>query len=147
MITTPQFLAAIAIIASALIVGAIMKNNQLWYDVLLKPQTIPAPIVFGVVWLILYILLFVSYVMNKNDKTLIVLFYLILVTMIIWAIVTYNTKNLYGGLIALLFLNLFNVAYYVRFIQVNMSYSFVVLPYVIWVIYATSLAIQLYKLN
>lgn len=145
--TSENILALLAIIITSMVIGSIMNCNQSWYESLTKPKKTPAPYVFGVVWTVLYFLLWVSYILNQQDTSLKVLFYLILIIQIVWAYVMYKQQNTMGAVIALIALNIVNIIYFIRYLQINTAYSFVVVPYLIWVLFATYLAYQFQTLN
>ena len=112
-----------------------MENNK-WYDYLNKSKLTPPDWVFGVVWTVLYILIGLSFGLNKpnkNDTKLIVFFTLQLVFNLIWTSIFFKFKMIKLALFDLFLTLLFTILY---FIESNNIGKYLLIPYILWLLLA-----------
>lgn len=138
--------------------GSIFVRSSInnWYIFLKKPIFNPPAFVFGPVWTFLYILLAVFYwrlgkiittknlVLIKNIKNI---FILQLILNYMWTPVFFGLKNILGGLILLILLDL--LVFYMTWISFKLDKIcfYISLLYLLWLLFATSLNIATFILN
>jgi tryptophan-rich sensory protein len=121
----------------------IHMNN--WYETLNRAPWTPPNYVFGIVWSILYVLMFISFTLvffNKKCKGFcepILFFLLQLVLNLSWTTVFFTYKQLVAGLI-LIFTLICLVAYTAhQFYSIDKTASLLLIPYLLWLCVAFSL--------
>jgi tryptophan-rich sensory protein len=138
------------------IVGSLFTMPQIksWYATLSKPAFTPPNWVFAPVWTTLYLLMGVAlYLIIKNRKsfqdikTPLTLFIIQLIFNAIWSPVFFGLESIIGGLfIIVILLFLIGLTIY-HFYKVSKLAAFLLLPYILWVSYATALNFALFSLN
>ncbi len=125
-----------------------------WYLTLNKPGFTPPNWLFPVAWTILYILIATAayLVWKRRDgtavyKTTSIIYSMQLLLNFLWSIVFFGLHQVFGGLIIIVLLLVFiilNIAWFGRFIK---TAAWLLVPYLVWVSYATLLNIGIYILN
>ncbi|MBD3261770.1 MAG: tryptophan-rich sensory protein [Candidatus Altiarchaeales archaeon] len=125
-----------------------------WYSNLEKPSFNPPNWVFGPVWTILYILMGISlYLIWKSDLELssnipqIGLFLAQLVFNSLWSIVFFGLQQLFWALIVIIILwtlILLSISY---FKKISKTAAILLIPYLLWVSFATLLNYSIIMLN
>ncbi len=116
------------------------------YSSLIKPSFAPAPIIFPIVWTIIYILLGISYYLT-NDHLTTKTYEIQLFLNIIWSIIffTFNLR-------LLAFLDILLLTYFVSKMikemkKINLTAALLNIPYLLWICYASILNFSIYLLN
>ena len=131
------------------IIGLITKDS-ISYNDMIKPPFSPSPIVFPIAWSILYLLIGISYYLLKKEKDTkleSIIYYLQLFFNFTWPIIyfVFNFQILSViWIIILLFLTIF-MTY--LFYQKNKLSAYLLIPYILWLIFATYLNIGTTILN
>lgn len=117
---------------------------DLWYRTLTVSEITPPDAVFPIVWSALYVLMGVSaglVIAAKNSKRLsaVVLFVVQLGLNFFWSYSFFYLQNPVAGLVNIALLDLFAVMYAFRSYRVNKTASWLVAPYIIWLVLATYL--------
>lgn len=153
-----KILKAVFIIAIPLIVGGIagflIRNNVFIYDVLIKPPfALPANL-FSVVWGILYLLMGIGlYLFLKSGASSerisdgVTLFAFQLLLNFFWSIVFFNFRAFLAAFILLIALFVFVAITVSFFYNTRKSSGIVLLPYLIFLIYAGYLNFGVWFLN
>ena len=153
-----KILNAILIIAIPVVVGAIsgflIQNNVFIYDVLIKPPaSLPANL-FSVVWGILYLLMGISlylFVTSGADKDRIndgvTVFAFQLLLNFFWSIVFFNMRAFLAAFILLVALFVFVAITVSIFYNTRKSSGILLLPYLLFLIYAGYLNFAIWFLN
>lgn len=136
-------------------IGSIFtKSALLWYQSLHKPFFSPPDYVFGPVWTVLYIMMGIAFYIiwyhgfeNENVKNAAAAFVIQLLLNIVWTMVFFGFKFILGGLLVIFLLIIAILQTIFRFRLVTKQASYLLLPYLIWVLYAAVLNFALYKLN
>jgi benzodiazapine receptor len=125
-----------------------------WYITLNKPGFTPPNWLFPVAWTILYILIATAayLVWKRRDgasvyKTTAIIYSIQLLLNFLWSIVFFGMHQVFGGLIIIVLLLVFiilNIAWFGRFTK---TAAWLLVPYLVWVSYATLLNIGIYILN
>lgn len=136
-------------------IGSLFTYSQIssWYSTLQKPFFTPPNGIFGPVWTTLYFLMgvaFYSIWMQKykySKKTAIYLFILQLILNTFWSVVFFGFHLLAVGffVIVCLFIVLVFMAIYFR--KINITASYLLFPYLLWVGFASLLNLFIVFLN
>lgn len=126
-----------------------------WYNNLEKPAFTPPNWVFAPVWITLYALMGISFFLiwknysskNRNVKLAIILFFVQLFLNVIWSPVFFGFKQIFGGLIIILLLFIAILLTILQFYKVSKPAALLLIPYLIWVGYATVLNFYILRLN
>lgn len=113
-----------------------------WYKNLKKSSLTPPSYLFGIVWPILYTLMFISTVMVWNDKKCfpycypLTLFFIQLVFNLIWTTLFFKLRLLKVALINLGIIIFFTILTIRAYFKVNKLSAYLLLPYIIWLLFA-----------
>ncbi|GGH20566.1 TspO/MBR family protein [Mucilaginibacter phyllosphaerae] len=150
------YITSLAITLSIGAVASFFTRPQIkaWYITLNKPDFTPPNWLFPVAWTILYILIATAaYLVWKlrNDtaiyRSALIVYILQLALNFSWSIVFFGMHQITGGLIiiiALLVTIILNISYFGRF---SKAAAWLLVPYFLWVGYATLLNISICVLN
>ncbi len=145
----------ILICQSVGIIGATFTMSSLdnWYRTIQKPSWNPPDWIFGPVWTTLYAIMgFSMWTIWKNRATqkiswCIIIFIIQLLLNGIWTPLFFGLKNPALALIDIMFLFSAIIATIIIFYKVNRLASLILIPYLLWVGFATILNYHLWKLN
>ena len=133
------------------IISGLLTNNSIDYSNLNKPPLAPPGIVFPIVWTILYILIGLSYYLyKKNTETNIVeevTYYLQLFLNFTWTIIFFTLKLRFTAIIWIIALSISIYTLITLFQQKYKPSAYLLIPYLIWCLYATYLTVGTYLLN
>lgn len=137
-------------VALGAIVGFIISGSM-DYESLQKPVLAPPPILFPIVWSILYVLMGVSYGMLKSNNLLDVkvssVYYSQLIVNLLWPIFFFVLKWRLFAFIWIVVLAILVIIMAVRFYKKYNTAGLLQLPYAAWVIFASYLNLFIYILN
>ena len=117
---------------------------QNFYADIQKSALTPPNFVFPIVWTILYALMILAFdavlnIQNKNIKPAVWLFLANLVLQILWTFVFFGQAEFLLGLIVLMILDLTAAVTITRFYHLHKTASYLLAPYLIWLMFATYL--------
>ena len=117
------------------------------YDNYIKPDITPPNIVFPIVWSILYTLMGISnYLFSKNGNKS--KYYIPqLIINLIWPILFFVLKWYLLSVIWLIILLIIVILMTIEFFKENKISAYLQIPYILWLIFATYLSIQVLRLN
>lgn len=123
-----------------------------WYALLNKPSFSPPNWIFAPVWLALYLMMGISLYINwtskkKMAKSNVRLFFIHLFFNFIWTPVFFGAKNLGLALVIIVVIWILIVEMIRRFWSVNKAASLILIPYLLWVSFATLLNFTLWRIN
>ena len=127
--------------------------NQNWYKNLKKAPWPPPNYAFGIIWPILYTLMFISlFIIYKNKKCYpycnsITLFILQLQLNIIWTTIFFKFKMLRLALLDLIVLIFLVILTIKSFYKINKLSAILLLPYIAWLFIALSLNLYIVIYN
>lgn len=132
--------------------GFLIRGSMESYRKLTKPPFSPAPIVFPVVWILLYLLMgYAAYLivtdLSKDKKEALILYGIQLAVNFFWPLIFFNLGCYllsFFWLLLLLALVLLTVQ---RFRNINSLAAWLLLPYVLWLIFAAYLNFGVFWLN
>lgn len=136
------------------IIGGVANVSALasWYPTLKKPSLIPPGYVFGIVWGILYLLMGASlYLVWHKDTTkhkwAVRAFYIQLALNVFWSIDFFALRSPLLGLIDILLMTTAIVWTIVLFYRHSKLAAYLLIPYLLWVLFATYLNWSVLILN
>lgn len=117
-----------------------MENNT-WYKSLNRSKLNPPGWVFGVVWPILYLLLAIFFVLLVKDKksvksTPLILFIIQIILNFGWTTIFFRFKMIKLALFLILLINALSIAI---FVMIKNNTKYLLLPYILWLTFATYL--------
>lgn len=146
----------IALCMGAGLIGSLLTapNVSTWYASLDKPSFSPPNSLFGPVWTVLYILMGVAfaiiwrrYGVLRGAGLAISLFIVQLVFNVLWSGAFFALRSPLLGLIDIIILLILIIVTIIFFARVSYIGAFLLLPYVLWVSFATILNTAIYILN
>lgn len=125
-----------------------------WYVALNKPSFNPPNWIFAPVWTLLYILMGISAGIvwargfaHKSVKTALYYFGFQLLFNALWSVVFFGLKNPFWALLIILVLLLLIGLTIKGFMAVSKTASILLIPYLLWVCFATALNYKIWELN
>jgi len=116
-----------------------------WYKTLIQPSFQPPSWLFQPVWIILYILMSISlfiYIKEfsiKNKTWGYILFFVQLLLNFSWSPIFFMMKNITLALIIIILLDIVVLLNIIEFNKISKLASKLLIPYFIWIIFATYL--------
>lgn len=126
--------------------------KSVWYYNLIKPPFTPPDWVFPPVWSILYSTILVALLLyivkpTQNKKSGYIYFTTQLIFNLLWTPVFFYLKNMFLALIIIIFLDIFTILTIKSFYKVSKISALILIPYLIWILFATYLNIGYFLLN
>ncbi len=125
-------------------------GNMTWYRTLNHPPLTPPEFLFGIVWGILYILLGASAFLTFREKIhghAMMLFVGQLALNACWTPVFFGAHSLFGGLLLIVAM-LVELGFLFRaFWQINRTAAWLLVPYGLWLTFATYLTAGTWWMN
>ena len=116
-----------------------------------QPPLTPPSILFPIVWTILYLLIGISYYLYKKntytEKTEIIIYYTQLLVNALWSLIFFTLKLRFFAIIWILILVILIYLLITLFKQKYKPSAYLLIPYLVWCIFATYLTIGIYLLN
>lgn len=132
--------------------SATIKNIPVWYGGLNKPFFSPPNWIFAPVWTTLYIMMGISlFLVVQKQKSLfskpVKIFLIHLIVNALWSIVFFGMKN--PGLAYIVIAVLWYMIFYLLkvFYKIDKKASYLLLPYLAWVTFASFLNLSIWYLN
>lgn len=153
-IKIPQLLLSIGLCLGAGVLGSVFTTSAIpaWYATLNKPVFSPPNWIFGPVWTTLYILMGISLYLvwtskGKLKHNAINLFFIQLGLNVLWSILFFGLKNPALALaeIIALWVTIFLTIKY--FYPVSRLAAYLLIPYLLWVSFASILNLAIVLLN
>jgi benzodiazapine receptor len=125
-----------------------------WYDLLVKPAINPPSFVFAPVWTTLFILMGIALYLvwmegtdRPDVRAALGVFGVQLVLNVLWSYAFFAFRSPLLGLIDIVFLWAAIAATIVLFFRVNRTAAYLLVPYLLWVTFATFLNYSILVLN
>ncbi len=113
-------------------------NN--WYKTLKRSKYNPPSWVFGIVWPILYLLMFISFILaaNKCKKNCKANLYFIIqfIFNLLWSPLFFKFKKPFLALLDLILILFFTVLLFFEYLKINKLSSYLLIPYLCWLSFA-----------
>lgn len=137
------------------IIGGFFTSNNLypWFNSLVKPPFNPPSWVFSPVWTTLYTLMGISlFLVLKSDssvnKTKGMLFFAIQLFLNgLWSVVFFGMHQILSAFVIIVALLIFIILSILEFYKISKFAAYILIPYLIWVSFASVLNFSLYWLN
>ena len=148
-----SFVLFLIITYSASFIGrlATISFKEPWYSQLVKSNFNPPDWVFAPVWTTLYLMMTLAiwfFWHSKNrDMNTIYIYFIHIVFNTTWSIVFFGLHQILFALIVLLILIFLIVILIIRFKRVNLVSYYLMIPYLLWTLYALFLNFSLLILN
>lgn len=150
-----KLIASIVICQLAGIIGAVFTTPSIsgWYAGLNKPFFNPPNWLFGPVWTLLYLLMGISLYLVWNQKkgvkikTALIIFAIQLGLNSLWSIIFFGMRLPSVAFLEILILLLFIVLTIVKFLPISKISACLLIPYLLWVSFASFLNFYIVRLN
>ncbi|MFP4498485.1 MAG: TspO/MBR family protein [Vulcanimicrobiota bacterium] len=151
-----RFIVSIIVCQLAGILGSIatIPNVKSWYQFLQKPGLTPPNEIFGPVWTTLYFLMGISLYLvwqspvSKDKKKIpLVIFFVQLVMNTIWSFLFFGMHELFFSFVWIILLWLVIVINIIYFWKVSRIAGGLLIPYILWVSFASYLNFSIWQLN
>lgn len=141
-------------VGGGLLIWILTRNSMSVYNSLKKPVFTPPSIVFPIVWTILYIFMGIAayriYMNNKSgkdDKGAYFYYLIQLAINFLWSIIFFNFR-LYGiSFILIIVLLILIILTTIKFFKVDKTAGALMIPYILWVSFASVLTFFIWMLN
>jgi tryptophan-rich sensory protein len=151
-----RFLLAVLPVVAASVLGSLatMPNIPTWYAGLVKPGFTPPNWLFGPVWTLLYAMM--AYAMWRilslpasvpGRSTATATFFAQLALNALWSWAFFGAHSPAAGLVVILAMIVAIVATIRAFWPLDRAAAYLLVPYLVWVAYATALNAALWRLN
>ncbi len=156
MSNTLKLIIAIVVSQLAGIIGSIftMPSIDGWYALITKPALNPPSWVFGPVWTTLFVLMGISAFLiwkkgldQKGVKVALGIFLGQLILNTLWSIIFFGLHSPFWAFIEIIFLWLAILTTIVAFYKISKTAGWLLVPYLLWVSFASYLNYSIYALN
>lgn len=150
-----KLLLSFFIVAFAAIIGSFanMSSIPTWYAGLEKPFFNPPNSIFGPVWTVLYIMIAISLYKIWTTKSaqpkrgLYILFGAQIILNTLWSVVFFGLRNPELAILVISGLLVSITAMIIGFRRVSTAASYLLIPYLLWTMFATVLNLSIVYLN
>lgn len=154
---TLKFIISILICQSAGFLGSIFTTPKIatWYQDIVKPSFNPPNYLFGPVWTILFVLMGISlyiiwtskYKNKAYKKEVIIIFAIQLIINIFWSVLFFRLESPMLAFFEIIALWIAILATIIGFYKISKIASLILIPYILWVSFASVLNFFIWKLN
>ena len=123
-----------------------LVNFDMYKDINL-PSIAPPSILFPIMWTILYLMMGVSLYLNRNNKKNMVLFFIQLLFNYFWVFDFFLFEMFFGSFLVIVLLDVMILYMILEFYKENKASSYMLIPYLLWCMFASYLNWQIYLLN
>lgn len=151
-----KLIVSIALCEGAGIFGSFFtaKAVPTWYSALAKPEFSPPAWLFGPVWIVLYAMIGISLYLiwrkglsDKSVESVFILFLVHLFLNAIWSVIFFGMKDIVLAMIDITILWLMIALLIYKSFAMDKLASLLLLPYFLWVSFASVLNFSIWKLN
>lgn len=136
------------------LLGSLFSGNiSQVYTTLVKPPLSPPGWLFGIIWSILYLLMGIAaYIIYQSPETLgrnkaITLYWVQLFVNFLWPIVFFRFEWYWISVVIILLLDVLVLVTTIWFYKINKVAGYLMIPYLLWILFATYLNIGIAFLN
>ena len=149
------FILSLLIVFLVAFVGSSFTTKSIvnWYRFLKKPSFAPPNWLFAPAWSLLYLLMAIAAFLIWQQRGAFVvktalIFYLIqLILNALWSIIFFGWRKPGLAFFEIIFLWIFILLTLIKFYQVNKTAGLLLLPYLLWVTFASVLNLSIWLLN
>ncbi len=144
---------ALSFMAAAVGSVATIANIPTWYAALAKPEFSPPNWLFGPVWTLLYVLIGISLYLvwvtkyDRSKRAAFTFFGVQLALNTLWSLVFFGGHWLWGGVVVITVLLVSIIVAARLFWPISKTAAYLLVPYMLWVSFATALNIAIAVLN
>lgn len=144
--------ASLSLVAGSAIGFCSVESIVVWYPTIIKPSWNPPNWVFGPVWSFLYLMIGFSFALlwnatHKFKRLAITLFIIQFVLNLLWSVIFFANKCVGLAFIEIVLLLIMIIATMVVAKRVSLWSTVLLVPYLLWVSFATLLSGAIYFLN
>jgi len=139
------FLVSLLIVYFFAFLGSLFTSSAVktpWYESV-KPSITPPNWLFPVVWTVLFFLiavsLYLSWIYSRNKKTIALVFGINLFLNFLWSVIYFGMRNPQIAFFEIILLWLSILAMMSKSYKVNKTACYLLLPYIVWVSFAAVL--------
>lgn len=127
--------------------------NLDWYHSLNLPIGTPPDWIFAPVWIILYLMIFASFLVFISAKSIskkfvaLAFFIMQLLLNFLWSSIFFGLKNISDALWVIIFIWIFLAITLYEFYKISKPAFYLLIPYFLWVTYALYLNFSIYIMN
>jgi len=123
-----------------------------WYQTIQKPSWNPPNWLFGPVWTFLYVLMGIASALvwhsyHSLRKTALTFFIIQFVLNLLWSYIFFGRQNILLALADIILMWIMIMITIICFYRVNKTAAYLLIPYILWVSFATVLNYSIYVLN
>ncbi len=159
------FIIPIITIAICLLMGylagiSVKADNFSWYNSLNRSPLNPPNIMFPIAWSILYILMGISIAIiinkyideqdleiKKKIKNYIFLFIIQFILNMFWTYIFFGLKSPLFGFIEIIILDILIIITIIKFKSISKAASYILIPYILWCLFASYLTLHVLIFN
>jgi len=151
-----KLIIAVVVSLMAGVLGSVFTSEAIptWYATLEKPDFTPPNWVFAPVWTTLYILMGVAAYLvwregfHKTEVKIALTLYAIQLTLnVLWSMIFFGLRNPLYGLFDISALIILLILTTKQFREINKNAALLLMPYLLWVLYASLLNFNIWLLN
>jgi tryptophan-rich sensory protein len=151
-----KFVIAILVCQIAGFIGSIFTRSSIftWYPTLIKPYFTPPDRLFAPIWISLYILIGIATFLvwqrgfhHQVVRRALALFGVQLILNALWSFFFFGLKSPLAGLIEIAILGIAIILTIRSFLQISRTAGLLLIPYFLWVTFATGLNLSIWYLN
>lgn len=144
-----KFLVYLLFLLPWFLASLIFKNDTAYYYSLNLPVFAPPPILFGIIWPILYVLIAYSIYKTWPDSTSSYKIYLVInyVANQLFTFCFFTLKNNFLALVDTIIILISSLYLYVETRSINEKNKWYLIPYIIWNIFALILVFTVFVMN
>lgn len=149
-----KFITSIIICQAAGVIESVftVKSVSTWYVTLNKPAFNPPNWIFGPVWIGLYFLMGIALFLIWNQelmpkKKAMTIFFFQLGLNTLWSILFFGLKSPGLAFLEIIFLLIAILIAILFFYRISKTAAFLLVPYILWVAFATILNFSIWRLN
>ena len=111
------------------------------------PSIAPPAILFPIVWTILYLMMGIALYLNRNNKKNMMIFYIQLAINYLWVFLFFLFEMFLGSFMLIVLLDVLVIYTILEFYKENKASSYMLIPYLLWIVFASYLNWQIFLLN
>jgi translocator protein len=148
-----KLLLSVIICELAGIIGSIFTVSSIptWFAGLNKPSFSPPNYLFGPVWTILYLMmgisLFLIWKKGGNNRTALIIFFIQLLLNTFWSIIFFGLKMPFAAFVEIIIMWVFILLTIISFYGISKPAAYLLIPYLLWVSFASVLNFKIWMLN
>lgn len=151
-----KLILSVVICLGAGAIGSLFTASSIptWYTTIEKPFFNPPNWIFGPVWTLLFIMMGVALFLvwnkgwqNKKVKIAMLIFGIQFLLNILWSILFFGFLSPFYAFVEIIFLWLAILATIIYFYQISRPASWLLVPYIFWVSFASVLNFFIWRLN